>query len=166
MKKYIILFLIIFTTQAAEAGMFYSYKKKTDQFTTYELVQPDYAQLPKDMATITELCTIDGLTYVSIPDGMVLPGQPVQVQKTLKEITLTPELKAKIRQTSPHVKLLERRIAQNADENVRLSKQDELNMECLKNFLPSPSLGAAYIEECRKWEKKVQAIPIGEIPKL
>jgi len=157
-QKAIIAVSFLILVQAAEAGMYYSYEKKTDQYTTYELVQPDYEQMP-EQARITELCTIDGTTYVSVPENLELPVQPKQI--TLKSIIMTPQLKAKIRQVSPHVKLMESRMAKN--ENVRLTKQDELNMECLKDFLPSPVACAVYIGKCREWNA---IIMIGETPKL
>ena len=112
-----------------------------------------------EQARITELCTIDGTTYVSVPENLELPVQPKQI--TLKSVIMTPQLKDKIRQVSPHVKLMESRMAK--DENVRLTKQDEQNMECLKDFLPSPTTCTAYIKKCRVWDV---VIPIGEIPKL
>ena len=45
----------------------YKYQKITDQFTTHCLVEPDYNLLETE-DRITELCTIDGVTYVSVPE--------------------------------------------------------------------------------------------------
>ena len=79
----------------------YRYKRVTDQYTTYCLVEPDYNQLAIE-GRITELCTIDGLTYVSVPDGVELPEQPETIAATLVEVDLAeePETKAAINAAS------------------------------------------------------------------
>lgn len=130
--------------------MYYSYEKKTDIWTTYELLQPDYEQMPEDSARITELCTIDGITYVYVPDSITLPKQPEQVQVTLTEVILDPSLITKIKKSSPHVKLMKKRKEQ--DENVRLTKQDELTLSFLLEFMEAPAECLAYIVKCREWE--------------
>ena len=63
---------------------------------------------------ITELCTIDGVTYVSVPDGITLPEQPEQI--TVEEVALTDELKAAIRVASPHVQLIDERVVMKIRE--------------------------------------------------
>lgn len=129
--------------------MYYSYEKKQAQYTTYELLHPDYEQMPEDTARITELCTIDNITYVHISDGLILPTQPKQI--TLKQITMTPQLKARIRQASPHVKLMEKRMAKN--EDVRLTKQDENTLGFLSEFMDSPVACTDYVAKRREWDK-------------
>ena len=128
----------------------YSYQKVIDDYTTHELIQPDYEQMAEGAARITELCTIDGWTHVAVPDGLALPKQPAQVQKTLRGIVLTSELKAEIKQASPHVKLLNRRMA--ADENIRYSKQDEATLGFMSELAASPVALDAYMAKCREWE--------------
>lgn len=46
----------------------------------------------------TELATIDNVTYVYVPDDMILPEQPPEINPQI--ITLTPELKEKIKANS------------------------------------------------------------------
>ena len=46
----------------------YKYQKISDAYTTYLLAEPDYELLGLE-DRITELCTIDGVTYVSVPDA-------------------------------------------------------------------------------------------------
>lgn len=128
--------------------MYYSYEKVTDQFTTWELQHPDYEQMPGDSARITELCTIDGVTYVHVPNGLILAIQLEQI--TLNLITITPQLEIEIKQTSSHVKLMEKRIM--LDENVRLTKQDENTLSFLSEFTTSSVTCIAYIEKCREWD--------------
>lgn len=59
----------------------------------------------------TELATIDGITYVSIPDGSGLPvSQPPEISSSIALVTLTPALRDAIKAASPHVKLIETRM--------------------------------------------------------
>ncbi len=59
----------------------------------------------------TELATVDGLTYVSIPDLAVLPAnQPEEISASIAEVTLTDTLKEAIRQVSPHTQLIAQRV--------------------------------------------------------
>jgi hypothetical protein len=106
-----ILFLTIVTLSflwsTAVLAKIYSYTKITDEYTTYTVVEPDYK---KGDDRVTELCTIDDLTYISVPDGVTLPEQFEQVQKTLKEVVPSKELKDKIRQVSVHYRLINERI--------------------------------------------------------
>ena len=85
----------------------YSYQKVTDKYTTHTVAEPDYREGDE---RITELCTLVGITYISVPDSVTLPEQSKQVQKTLKIATLTKELKGKIKETSVHYKLIKERV--------------------------------------------------------
>ena len=51
-----------------------------------------------------ELATIDGVTYVSLPDDAVLPTQPSEINVSL--VTLTTEQKAAISAVSPLIKVI------------------------------------------------------------
>ena len=73
--------------------MIYSYQKASDDFTTYILREPDYAD--DQQQHCTELCTISDTTYVHVPDDLTLPEQPEQI--TLVEVTLTDELREQIK---------------------------------------------------------------------
>ena len=104
----------------------YKYQKITDQFTTYCLVEPDYNLLETE-DRITELCTINGVTYASIPDGIILPEQPEQI--TVEEVELTDELKEAIKSASPHVQLINDRVVAKIREIYSLN--DEIKIKCL-----------------------------------
>jgi hypothetical protein len=80
-----------------------SYQKYTDEWTTYTLVQPH--QSP-DSQNTTELCTIDGVTYVAVPDGVTLPDQPSQIADNIKNVELTAELISAIKTNSSHCKFI------------------------------------------------------------
>ena len=129
----------------------YKYQKISDAYTTYLLAEPDYELLGLENR-ITELCTIDGVTYVSVPDGITLPEQPEQI--TVEEVVLTDELKAAIRLASPHVQLIDERVVMKIRE--KYSVNDEIKLI---------RLGASddftayndYIETCRAWGAAAKA---------
>ena len=86
-----------------------SYQKYTDSQISRTL------RLPEDSVTYapigTELATIAGVTYVSLPDGVVLPsGQPVEISASIQSVVLTPALRKAINISSPHVQLIKTRI--------------------------------------------------------
>lgn len=97
------------------------YQRATDKHTTYEL------ELPRDDSgapICTELCTIDGWTYVSLPDGAVLPEQPKQIKP--EPVVLDDDLRRQIKTASPHVRLINQRVVAAIRE--RYSDTDEIKM--------------------------------------
>jgi hypothetical protein len=87
----------------------YSYIKYIDTNITRTLHIPDEIG--------TELATIDGVTYVSIPDTETLPIiQPDEIKASVTLVTLTPELKVAIKAVSPHAKLISSRIIEKIRE--------------------------------------------------
>ena len=129
----------------------YRYQKISGQYTTYILAEPDYDGLGLE-SRITELCTIDGVTYISVPDGITLPEQPEQI--TVEEVALTDELKAAIRAASLHVQLIDERVVMKIRE--KYSVNDEIKLI---------RLGASddftayndYVETCRAWGAAAKA---------
>ncbi len=121
------------------------YRKFTDAVTTHCLLEPDYGREGSE-ERITELCTIDGDTYVSVPDSIILPPQPEQI--TVEEVTLTDDLAAAIKAASPHVALINQRVVDRIRE--RYSVNDEIKM---LRIGPSTETGAYndWVEECRTW---------------
>ena len=129
----------------------YKYQKVQDAYTTHCLVEPDYNLLETE-DRITELCIIDGVTYVSVPDSIILPAQPEQI--TVEEVELTDELKESIKSESPHVQLINERVVAKIREVYSLN--DEIKMIRL-----SPSAESAayneYVESCRDWGRVAKA---------
>jgi len=82
------------------------YKKSSDEFTEIVMRFPDSTG-SEDEVHCTELCTIDGITYVAVPDGLDLPEQPPEI--TVEPADLTAELKAAIRAESPHCAFIDER---------------------------------------------------------
>ena len=68
---------------------------------------PDSSGLD-DSLHCTELCTLDGTTYLAVPDGVTLPDQPTEI--ALNPVTLTPELRSRIKTASVHCALIAERM--------------------------------------------------------
>lgn len=127
----------------------YAYRKFIDAVRTVEI------RLPEDenhQRIGTELATIDGETYVSIPDGQTLPTQPAEI--TVREIQLTPELKQQISDASPHVRLIRQKVSEKIAD--QYSMGDEIK---LIRTAPSAEFEAynAYAEDCRAWGREQRA---------
>lgn len=99
-----------------------------------------------------ELATIDGETYVSLPDSSVLPDQPAEI--TVEPVALTPELNASIRAASPFVQMINTMVSEKIAE--RYSTGDEIK---LLRTAPSTEFEAynAYAEDCRAWGREQKA---------
>lgn len=69
----------------------------------------------------TELCTLDGTTYVAVPAGVALPAQPPEL--AIAPVTLTPELREQIKSASPHCSLIAERMEMRI--RARYSQSDE-----------------------------------------
>lgn len=91
-----------------------SYRKKSDQYTTYTLNVPDGS---------TELCDIDGVTYVSIPDGETLPEQEPEIADSVETVTLDETLRERIKKESIHCKIINERMVKKIRE--RYTQDDE-----------------------------------------
>lgn len=78
------------------------YQKAYDATTTYQLALPEGA---------TELCTVAGLTYVSLPTGSTLPaGQPAQIAGSIQHpVAVDAALRSAIKAASPHCALIKQR---------------------------------------------------------
>jgi hypothetical protein len=63
-----------------------------------------------DQPNITELCTLDGSTYVSVPDGVILPEQPVEIAASVVTVVLDDVLRERIKAASPHSGLVGQRM--------------------------------------------------------
>ena len=126
--------------------MIYSYQKHIDSLRTVEIALPEGEGHQR---IGTELATIDGTTYVNVPDGTTLPTQPGEI--TVDEITLTPDLIDRIKSISPHVRLINSRVVDMIRQ--RYSVDDEIKMLRL-----SPSDDSAryndYADQCREWGRQ------------
>ncbi len=129
--------------------MILKYQKIIDDFTTHTLVEPDYKESDP---RITELYTIGDVTFVHIPDGLVLPEQPFNLEVTMEEVTLTDELRAEIKALSPHVALINTRVVEKI--RAKYSQDDEMKMHREYVEAGETEQTAAYIKhvaDCRAW---------------
>ncbi|MBT4876356.1 MAG: hypothetical protein HON48_14260 [Desulfobacula sp.] len=126
--------------------MILKYQKIIDDYTTRTLIEPHYQE---DAQRITELCTIGDDTYVHVPDSMVLPEQPFDMDVTMESIVLTDEMRAEISAVSPHMRLINTRVVEKIRK--KYSENDEMKM------LRQLAQGAEcqeyieHIESCRAW---------------
>lgn len=140
------------------------YQKVSTPHTIIQMALPD-SQGVDDSIFCTELCTIDGITYVAVPDGVTLPMQPAEI--TITAVTLTPELKAAIKAASPHVELIGDRV--EAQIRARYTLADEAYFARIGTGV---ALGAyafqageqdelmafgAFVESCRQWGRDERA---------
>ena len=127
----------------------FAYQKFIDADRTVEIRLPENEN---GQRLGTELATVDGTTYVSIPDGATLPAQPDEI--TVTPITLTPTLKTDIEDASPHVRLIRQLVSEKIAE--RYSIGDEIK---LLRTAPSAEFEAynAYAETCRTWGREQKA---------
>lgn len=97
--------------------------------TTVQLSPP----LDKDgNALTTELATLDGVTYVALPDGATLPVQPEGIM--ISNVTLTPELTQQLIVASPHAQLVQQRQAERAENGETPEKAALWAMQQLQGF--------------------------------
>lgn len=130
-----------------------AYRKFIDAVRTVELRLPEDAQTRQRLGT--ELATIDGVTFVSLPADAALPTkQPEEIAESIETITLTPAQRDAIKAASPHVRLINANVAEKIAE--RYSIGDEIK---LLRTAPSPEfeLYNAYVEECRAWGREQKA---------
>lgn len=100
-----------------------------------------------------ELATVDGITYVAIPDDAILPDQPQEI--TVSTVTLTPELKAQISANSPSTQLINQLVVEKIAE--KYSINDEIK---LIRTQPNAQFDEynAYVESCRTWGREQKAL--------
>lgn len=122
-----------------------SYQKHSTPHSIITLLHPEGC---------TELCTLDDTTYVAIPDGLVLPEQPAEIAASVAEVTLTAELRERIKTESTHCQLIQQRVVERI--RARYSMDDEIK---LLRIAPSDETAAwnAYVEDCRAWGREQRA---------
>lgn len=126
--------------------MIYQYQQVTDEFATHRLNAPEGS---------SELATVDGITYVNIPDGLELPAeQPEQIAASIAPATVDVVLREEIKAACPHVWLINQRVAARIAE--RYSTSDEIK---LLRTAPSAEFEVynAFVEDCRAWGREQKA---------
>lgn len=118
-----------------------------------------------DSIHCTELCTLEGTTYVAVPDGVELPAQPAEINVTT--VVLTPELRAQIKAASVHCDY----IAERMEQRIR-SKYSMSDEQYFARIGVGAALGAyafqageqaalvefgAHVESARQWGRDERA---------
>jgi hypothetical protein len=143
-----------------------AYRRVVDHVTTHSLKLPD---APQGTQAGQELCTLaDGRTVVALFDGHTLPAeQPAAIAASVEVLTLTDEIKAQIKEASPHVRL----IYACTEQKIRdvYSASDEAKFArlgvgvALGVYTFSPGEQAellafgAHCEACRQWGRDERA---------
>jgi hypothetical protein len=136
-----------------------SYQKQSDAYTVYQLNAPEES---------TELCTIDGVTYVSVPDDD-LPEQAAQISASIvNPVTLTTELREAIKAASPHCALIHERMEAKIRDKYSLSDEQYFSRISsgaalgLYTFEAGESVAlqafGAYVESVRQWGREQRAL--------
>ena len=142
----------------------YSYVKYQTPHTTIQMAMPESQGLDAALHC-TELCTLDGITYVAVPDGVTLPSQPLEID--VQPAVLTDELREQIKEASPHVALIDRRMI----EQIRASYSidDEMYfarigvVAAMGMYQPSSDevhamiVFGEYVEAARQWGRVERA---------
>lgn len=137
----------------------YSYQKYITNEVTKVLKLPNDNQ---SAPLCTELATIDGITYVSVPDNIQLPAdQPKEIANSIKQEEVTDSLRNLIKAHSPHCKLIADRVIEqirarySVDEEqyyARIGLGVALN---IYEFQPGERDALLqfgnYVEQCRQW---------------
>ena len=127
-----------------------SYQKFIDSDRTVEIALPTG---DSNQRIGQELATVDGITYVAMPDGTTLPAQPSEI--TVSTVVLNPELKAQISANSPSAQLINQLVVEKIAE--KYSINDEIK---LIRTQPNAQFDEynAYVESCRTWGKEQKAL--------
>lgn len=136
----------------------YQYEKHIDSVTTV------YIKLPED-TVCNELAVIDGITYVSVPDNVELPEQPLEISVSVAEIT--DELKTKLRKESAHLQLIDKQFTEKLRK--KYSLEDEIYFSRIaisflmgKYVFEDDEMGLLseyqiFVEDLRQWARKERA---------
>ena len=142
--------------------MIYKYTKVSTPYTIIQMAMP-YEMDSENQCT--ELCTLEGVTYVSVPDSVTLPDQPAEL--TITEATITPELRDAIKAESPHCRLITERMEMRISSKYSLSDE-----QYFARIGVGAALGAytfapgeqdellafgAYVEAARQWGRDERA---------
>lgn len=112
-----------------------------------------------------ELCALDGLTYVTVPDGAMLPEQHPEI--TLEPVTVDYGLRDRIKKTSRAVQLIDQAVIDRIRAEYSLDDEQYFSRigvgAALGAYTFEPgeqeSLLAfgAHVEDCRQWGRAQRA---------
>lgn len=115
----------------------------------------------------TELCTLDGVTYVSVPDSAELPPQPEQIAGSVTVAALDAVTREAIKSASPHCQLIDARMRDQI--RAAYSMEDELKFArigvgaAMGMYAPSSdevqamTVFGEFVEGVRQWGRQQRA---------
>ena len=130
-----------------------SYRKHIEGLTTQELTP---ASSETHQSRGQEIATVDGITYVSLPDGVALPAEhPAVMTASISAVTLDAPLRERIKAASPQVRAINALVAEQIAASYSLT--DEIK---LLRTAPSAEFEAynAHAEACRDWGREQKAL--------
>lgn len=143
-----------------------SYRKFINTEITRTLRMPDDGS---HQSLGTELATLDdGLTYVSLPDGAVLPAdQPAEIAGSIATVILTDALKESIKSASPHTRLISQRMQEKIRATYTLEDEQYFSRIGVGVALGAYVFGTgeqagllafgAFVESVRQWGRTERA---------
>jgi len=142
----------------------FAYQKVYTPHTIIQMALPD-SQGHDDSLYCTELCTLDGQTYVAVPGGITLPEQPPEIKP--EAVVLTPELRARIKAASVHCDLIAERMEMKIREHYSLSDEQYFARIGVGAAMGAYAFGdgeqdalmlfGAHVEACRQWGRDERA---------
>ena len=109
-----------------------------------------------------ELGTLNGVTYVSLPDGAVLPDEQFP-ELTIEQIEMTDELRTQLKSVNPHCRLVDQQIRAkireryDAEDEMYLTRISVGNLMGSYTYLPGEQQAVfeygAYVESVREWAR-------------
>ena len=134
--------------------MIYKYQIQHTEYTTLRFNHPlePSSHLPPE-TSCTELATVDGWSYVHVPDGVELPEQSV----TLEAVELTADLLSQIKAVSPHVRLINRRVVDRVRSRFTQEDEFKLNRMATGAIMGRYVLSAEEVAEIEAFEVHVLA---------
>ncbi len=144
--------------------IYYSYTKITEEGPFGTTVAANLPELDGQFIG-NELGTIDGLTYISLPDDAVLPEQPADIG--LAQVTMTDELREQLKAINPWCKLVDQQIRAkireryDAEDEMYLTRISVGNLIGIYTYLPGEQQAVldygAYVEGVREWARTERA---------
>lgn len=144
--------------------MIKQYKKIQTEFTTIMMSLPMVGfdeMFDPSVPKCTELVTIDGITYVNVPEGVTLPEQHIKLSIT--DTVITDELILMLKEKSHPYKFINETAIRKIRERYSLDDEAYLNRISNGHLLGIYTLEAGemdkivaygtYVEDVRKWAR-------------
>lgn len=143
---------------------YYSYTKITEEGPFGTTVAANLPELNGQFIG-NELGTIDGLTYISLPDDAVLPEQSAEIN--VQPVAMTDALKEQLKLINPWCGLINQQIRAkireryDAEDEMYLTRISVGNLMGIYTYLPGEQQAVldcgAYVEGVREWARLERA---------